>query len=792
MLKTRFKFLVLVVVLGGLIPSMAQAQFAQDWRFGFSARMILNPVPTGATGSVLFSEDGSACITAPSGQMLFYSAGDSVFNRQNVSMVNGRGLMGYRSVTQSSLIVPYPNRNGRYLLFTLARTIDTSGLRYNVIDMNLAGGLGAVLNGQKNLLLLEGAPVNFLTEKMTAVKHCNGNDYWVVVHRYNSNEFIVFPIDSNGVGVPSFQQVGTPHTPAIGTTPQRAQRGYMVFSPDGHRLALALNGPNANNLIEVFDFDKSTGTISNPLRLPARGGEYGLAFSPSSARLFISGARDTTIGVNIGADNHILVFNMLGRDPASTKELIKRKVLSVSRRYGALQNAPGGRIYSIESLTDALNSINNPENEPYDFQDSTIFPLNGTTRLGLPNFINDEFKLPFEANFGFDFACFGQPMNFTDSSRSNAKVWLWSFGDAAAAGNDTSTLQDPSYSFPAPGVYTVRLIAGDPCGIMDTISKQVIVGIDLPVDIGNDTTYVCIGDSAVLTSNIPNAQYVWSTGQPGGPWMTLLNDTLPRLATQVAGWYRLVVDNGSCTGADSTFVFVNNSPIVIDLGGTRSLCIGETAVIDAGIPNASYLWSTGESTRTINVAQADTLWVLVNDRGCTATDTLFVTLDTLATIQVMNDTTLCPGEPLLIDAAAFGVGFQWSTGATTSSITVLDTGVYIVDVTNSIGCVLSDTIQVRFRCDTKIFMPTAFTPNGDGLNDLFKPVVQSVDDGVYSFQVYNRWGQLVFETNDPEAGWDGEQFGREADEGIYTYVVRFFTNVQRVNTVVSDSFMLLR
>lgn len=792
MLKTRFKFLVLVVVLGGLIPSMAQAQFAQDWRFGFSARMILNPVPTGATGSVLFSEDGSACITAPSGQMLFYSAGDSVFNRQNVSMVNGRGLMGYRSVTQSSLIVPYPNRNGRYLLFTLARTIDTSGLRYNVIDMNLAGGLGAVLNGQKNLLLLEGAPVNFLTEKMTAVKHCNGNDYWVVVHRYNSNEFIVFPIDSNGVGVPSFQQVGTPHTPAIGTTPQRAQRGYMVFSPDGHRLALALNGPNANNLIEVFDFDKSTGTISNPLRLPARGGEYGLAFSPSSARLFISGARDTTIGVNIGADNHISVFNMLGRDPASTKELIKRKVLSVSRRYGALQNAPGGRIYSIESLTDALNSINNPENEPYDFQDSTIFPLNGTTRLGLPNFINDEFKLPFEANFGFDFACFGQPMNFTDSSRSNVKVWLWSFGDAAAAGNDTSTLQDPSYSFPAPGVYTVRLIAGDPCGIMDTISKQVIVGIDLPVDIGNDTTYVCIGDSAVLTSNIPNAQYVWSTGQPGGPWMTLLNDTLPRLATQVAGWYRLVVDNGSCTGADSTFVFVNNSPIVIDLGGTRSLCIGETAVIDAGIPNASYLWSTGESTRTINVAQADTLWVLVNDRGCTATDTLFVTLDTLATIQVMNDTTLCPGEPLLIDAAAFGVGFQWSTGATTSSITVLDTGVYIVDVTNSIGCVLSDTIQVRFRCDTKIFMPTAFTPNGDGLNDLFKPVVQSVDDGVYSFQVYNRWGQLVFETNDPEAGWDGEQFGREADEGIYTYVVRFFTNVQRVNTVVSDSFMLLR
>lgn len=792
MLKIRFALLLGLLVSTAVIAPKAQAQFAQDWRFGFSARMILSPAPSGATGSVLFSEDGSACVTAPSGQMLFYTAGDSVFNRQNVSMVNGRGLMGFRGVTQSSLIVPYPNRNGRYLLFTLARTTDTSGLRYNVIDMNLAGGLGAIINGQKNLLLLEGAPVNLLTEKMTAVKHCNGNDYWVVVHRYNSNEFIVYPIDSNGVGAPSFQQVGTPHTPAIGTTPQRAQRGYMVFSPDGHRLALALNGPNTNNLIEVFDFDKSTGTISNPLRLPARGGEYGLAFSPSSARLFVSGARDTTIGGNIGADNHISVFNMIARDPAATKELVKRKVLSVSRRYGALQNAPGGRIYSIESLTDALNSINNPENEPYNFQDSTIFPLNGTTRLGLPNFINDEFKLPFEANFGFDFACFGQPMNFIDSSRSNAKTWLWNFGDAAAAGNDTSTLRHPSYSFPSPGVYTVTLITGDPCGIMDTISKQVNVGIDLPVDIGNDTTYVCIGDSAVMISNIPNAQYVWSTGQPGGPWTPLPNDTLPRLVTTTSGWYKLDVDNGSCTGADSTYVFVNNSPISVNLGGTRSLCIGETAVIDAGIPNASYLWSTGQTTQTVNISQADTLWVVVTDRGCVATDTLIITLDTLTTINVMNDTTLCPGEELTIDATAFGVSFQWSTGEISPSITVLDTGTYIVAVTNSIGCIRSDTINVRYRCDTKIFMPTAFTPNGDGLNDVFKPVVQSVDEGIYSFQIFNRWGQLVFETNDPEVGWDGQQFGREVDEGIYTYVVRFFTNVQRVNTVVSDSFTLLR
>lgn len=771
----------------------AAGQYAQDWRFGYSSRILFTgATPVGAPGSQLFSDFGQAGVTNAAGIMQFYTSGERAYNRNNTDLLNGTNLKGSQLVTQSSLIIPYPNRPSRHILFTLNRTTDSSGLNYNVVDMSLDGGLGGIVPGLKNVNLLPGAPVNFLTEKMTATRQCNGTDFWVVVHRYNSNEFIIYPVDSNGVGAPQFQQIGTAHTPAIATIPLLAQRGYMVFSPDGRRLALTLNGPTSNNLIEVFDFNKSTGQLSNPITLPAIGGEFGLAFSPDNGKLFVSGGVDTIIGPNIGSRNHLSVFNMVARNPATTKEAVETQVLGDSRRFAALQNAPDGKIYALLSFTDALNSINTPNVAPYGYQDSTIFPINGTTRRGLPNFVNDEFTDPFVANFSFDFTCIGQPMSFIDSSLSNARSWRWTFGDAAAAGGDTSSLQDPTYTYSAPGIYTVTLIAGDGCSVFDTITKQVEVGVELPVNLGSDTVFFCIGDTAVISSNIVAGTFEWSTGQPGGPWAAL-PDTTATYSTTISGWYKLRADNGNCAGEDSIYIFINNSPITVDLGPDFLLCLGVTEVLDAGNPSAtSYAWSTGDSTRTISITQPDTFWVVVTDRGCVATDTIIVGLDSTTSVNVMADTTLCPGEELLIDAGPFGTAFLWSTGESTPAITVLDTGTYIVEVTTSNGCLLYDTIQVNYRCDTKVYMPTAFTPNGDGLNDIFLPALQSVEDGVYELLIYDRWGQLVFFTNNPLVGWNGQINGRPAQEGAYQYIVRYFTNVERVNTFLSDTFYLLR
>lgn len=774
-------------------PGNLLAQYAQDWRFGYSARIQFssNP-PQGAPNSQLFSDDGCVSITGATGQTLFYSSGEAVYNRNNVVMTNGNNLRGSQAATQSVLTIPFPGQANQHLLFTLGRGGDTLGLHYNLIDMSLSGGFGAVVTGQKNISLLPGAPTNFLTEKMAATRHCNNQDFWVVTHRYNSNEFIVYPVTSSGVGAPSFQQVGTAHTPAIATNPQRAQRGYMVFSPDGRKLALTLNGPNANNLVEVFDFDKSTGTISNPLRLPAVGGEYGLAFSPDNGKLFVAGGTDTTIGPNIGSKNILRAFNMVAPNPAATGEVVQQQILSDSRRFAALQNAPDGRIYVVLTLTDALNSINTPNTPPYQFADSTVFPINGTTRRGLPNFVNDEFSLPFNANFSFEFTCIGQPMDFFDSTLANARSWSWTFGDPTST-NDTSTQRFPSWTYNAPGNYNVTLIAGDGCGRLDTITKTVEVGLNLPVSFGSDTLYACLGDTVTLLSNITSGSFDWYTGQPGGPWTLLPNDTLAAYQTTSSGWFRLEADNGNCAGTDSVYVFVNNNPITVDLGDDFALCIGSIEVLDAGNPGAtSYLWSTGDQTRTISITSPDTFWVTVTDRGCVATDTIIVSLDSTTSISVMPDTSTCPGDPITLSAAGFGISYVWNTGETAASISVEDTGSYIVQVTTTNGCILYDTIQVAYKCDTRVYFPSAFTPNGDKLNDVFMPALRSADLGEYELSIYDRWGQLVFITNRVTVGWDGKINGVEAQQGAYQYVCRFYTNVQRVNTFETGTFFLIR
>ncbi len=776
-----------------ILSSEARAQFAQDWRFGYSARILFNSnPPVGAPNSQLFSDDGCISITDATGQTLFYTSGENLYNRNNVVMSNGNNLRGSQAATQSVLAIPYPGQASQHLLFTLGRTSDTMGLNYSLIDMTLAGGLGGIVTGQKNIQLLVGAPTNLLTEKMAATRHCNNQDFWVVVHRYNSNEFIVYPVTSTGVGTPILQQVGTAHTPALATSPLRAQKGYMVFSPDGRKLALTLNGPNSNNLIEVYDFDKNTGTISNPLRLPAMGGEYGLAFSPDNGKLFVSGGVDTTIGSNIGSKNHLRVFNMVARNPETTGEIVQQQVLSDSRRFAALQNGPDGRIYAVLTLTDALNSINSPNTPPYQFTDSTVYPINGTTRRGLPNFVNDEFSLPFVANFSYEFTCIGQPMQFYDSSLANARTWFWEFGDGSTT-NDTSTAKFPTWTYGAPGTYTVTLIAGDGCGNRDTIVKNVEVGLNLPVAFGADTLYACIGDTVRLTSNIQSGSFDWYTGQPGGPWTLLPADTFPLLSTTNSGWYRLEADNGNCAGTDSVYVFINNNPISVDLGDDFALCIGSTEVLDAGNPGAtSYLWSTGDQTRTISITSPDTFWVSVFDRGCLATDTIIVTLDTTTTLEVMPDTTTCPGDRISLSAAGFGTSYLWNTGETTESISVEDTGSYIVQVTTANGCILYDTIQVGYRCDTRVYFPSAFTPNGDRLNDIFKPALRSADLGEYELLIYDRWGQLVFSTNRIDQGWDGRVNGADAPQGAYQFICRFYTNVQRVNTFETGTFFLIR
>ena len=251
-------FLILCVAIS--LNAKAQKE-ANNWYFGNGAGITFNsgsPVPI--SGSQLFTTEGCSSISDANGNLLFYTDGITVWNQNHLAMPNGNGLNGNVSSTQSALIVQKPGSQNLYYIFVI--DID---FRYSIVDMSLQGGLGDV--SQKNSLILAGCA----SEKQCATYHSNGNDIWIMMHTMNSNIFNAYLLTSSGLTMtPVVSTIGMVHS---------SPYGQMKFSPNGNRLALGVY--NTGPVMELFDFDKSTGLVSNNLPITTTYQQcYGLEFSP--------------------------------------------------------------------------------------------------------------------------------------------------------------------------------------------------------------------------------------------------------------------------------------------------------------------------------------------------------------------------------------------------------------------------------------------------------------------------------------------------------------------------------
>ncbi len=225
----------------------------------------------------LYSE-GTATISDAFGDLLFYSNGEQVWNRDHEVMPNGDDIMGMYSSTHAAFIIPVPNRDSLFFLFTtdgLERDLE-DGLRYSLVNMCLDEGMGDVDPEVKNIPLLDLA-----TEKLAGVRHSNGEDAWLIAHEHGTDAFYSYKITEEGIDTTVISNVGSVHE----GNGFYSAIGQMKPSPDGTKLALVV----ANifpSILEVFDFDASTGVISNPISLSTYGGEYGIEFSPDGTNIY--------------------------------------------------------------------------------------------------------------------------------------------------------------------------------------------------------------------------------------------------------------------------------------------------------------------------------------------------------------------------------------------------------------------------------------------------------------------------------------------------------------------------
>jgi gliding motility-associated-like protein len=224
-----------------------------------------------------------------------------------------------------------------------------------------------------------------------------------------------------------------------------------------------------------------------------------------------------------------------------------------------------------------------------------------------------------------------------------------------------------------------------------------------------------------------------------------------------------------CDSTVTTNLVINKKPKP-DLGPDRGLCIGNHEVLAPGA-FASYQWQNGTTAPTFPVNSTGLYWVTVKDfNDCVATDSLLVdAIIPLPANFLPPPDTVCQYEEVTLRPSGNYKTYTWSTNATTSSILATDPGIYSLTVTDNDGCVGKDTTEIIHTiCPIAILLPSAFTPNGDLLNDVFKA---SVYGRLVSFklEVYNRNGNLVFRTTDPGGGWDGQHKGIKVDTGVYVW-----------------------
>ncbi len=306
---------------------------------------------------------------------------------------------------------------------------------------------------------------------------------------------------------------------------------------------------------------------------------------------------------------------------------------------------------------------------------------------------------------------------------------------------------------------TIQLQATTQQGCMarDSISLHLITA--RPVNLGADTSF-CAADSLRLNAGLGYLSYQWSNGT-GNPTLTI---------KQPGIYWVKVKDVNGCAARDTLQVpqvFTHPRPA---LGPDRDICAGTPLILDAG-SYTTYLWNDGSRARVKTITATGMFTITVTDNNsCPGTDSITISnINPAPTAFLQNTDSICNYGKLTIVPQKTYRSYQWSDGSSQSSVTIVKPGLYTLKVTDANGCSGTDSILVvKKECMSGFYAPSAFSPNGDRLNDAFHPLLFGPVLH-YSLQVYNRFGQQVYYSTDPDQSWNGWHKGKPCDAGAYIW-----------------------
>ncbi len=408
-----------------------------DWYFGQNAGLDFENAggPIQVPSPLMNAEEGCSVRSDEQGNLLFYTDGTTVYNRNHQIMPNGGGLSGGPSATQSGVIVKDPGNANRYYVFYINNAGSQS--YYATIDMTLNGGLGDVVTKNTAIQGVGG-------EKIAAWPHANGTDIWLIL--VDQNNIYARLLTSGGLGAAVTSNIISPGR----------RYGQMKFAPDGSKLAIACYPTSfASYAVQLVDFNNSTGQFSN-LQSWALDEPYGVEFSPDGNFLYV-----TDMGW-ASAPGRIMQYDILNNTTGATIGASGISILSASHLFSSLQVAPDDKIYMATSIVgnnprNGLAVINSPNMAGLAanaIDDQITFTGGAMSRSGLPNIPAYQFRsTPVITPSDISQTCFSNIELQVNAFGATSYQWL--LNGVPIAGETNPTLNPDT-----PGDYQVEVTYG--------------------------------------------------------------------------------------------------------------------------------------------------------------------------------------------------------------------------------------------------------------------------------------------------------------------------------------------
>jgi PKD repeat protein len=506
------------------------------------------------------------------------------------------------------------------------------GLSYSIVDMSLNNGLGDVKPGFKNIQLLTNAQ---FTEKITATRHCNGEDWWIIVKNRPGNGFLTYRLSETGLSAPISSFAGTEST---GTNVNGL--GELVMSPNGHKLA---NTNFQSGSIDIMDFNPSTGLITNAITLstPNLIRVYGLEFSPNGRFLYAT---------SLLAPSRLWQYDLDAGD--ATGILASGVILAEypqQYRYGQLQNTPNGKIYVTNTapltFSPSLGIIHAPNKKAPDclYQEGAFNLPSGGANLGLPSWPQDFVvtELFIEIS-GADTLCGALP---TETFKlNNYSCAIDSVAWAVSAGGTilSTSVTDAQIQFSQPGKHTIVAQAWSKCRATSDTLIVTVIGTETPaLALGPDQT-ACDNGVVQLNAGAGFKRYLWFD----------YSDAQTATATGPGTYWVTVWD--SCGNSQTDTMRITLIPAtVLEVGDSITSCTGMELAFQRPQPFTEWTWSPSSGLDCADCSTVNTeldssrsyIVIAKTAAGCLSADT--IQLNVADKIMVSIDTAICENEVFL-------------------------------------------------------------------------------------------------------------------------------------------------